>query len=713
MSGFYRNNVDRRTFLKNSTAVTALSALGSWVGIVEGLAGSTAGKRTVSEIENIWIPMPDGTLLAARAWIPVDAETSPVPAIVEYTPYRKRDGTRIQDEATHPYLASHGYACFRVDVRGNGDSEGIPGDEYARQEQEDGVALIDWLARQPWCTGKVGAFGISWGGISALQLAARKPPALKAIITHCSTDDRYTDDAHYIGGCMVQDMFAWGSIWATQVLAPPDPAIVGERWLDMWKARLERMEFFLGDWLENPHRKDFWKHGSISQDYSAIECAVFTVGGWVDAYSSTIPRMLARLDCPRKGLIGPWSHAYPHVASPGPAIDWLSEALRWWDYWLKDKATGIMEEPMYRVWMQHDVARLGQAEVPGRWVAEDAWPSGRTRVSTHYLNTAGLSATPDAQTEILRTASPQTVGRSAPNWLPFDLTTELPDDQRIDDGRSLTFDSAALDQDLEILGAPVVQLDFSVDRPVAFVAIRLNEVEATGRSKRVTYHVRNLTHRNSHENPEELTPGERYQVRIPLHDCAHRFQAGNRIRVSISTTYWPLIWPSPEPVELVLHTGTSLVELPVRTPRHEDAALPAFGPPFVPQMSATTMVEHPAGLVGPAAGKKLVWNIASQTLTATNEGASGLLRIGDTGTEMASEWREKTHISEEDPTSATLESFRANVYRRAEWDTRQETTLKFHLTRDYFHLSGEVRALHNGEQIFGRQWSKKIQRRLI
>src|SRR5258708_21025948 len=170
-----------------------------------------SGPHKVRSIENIWIPMPDGTKLAARLWVPEDAERHPVPALLEYIPYRKRDATRLRDEALHPYLAGHGYACARVDIRGSGDSEGLPQDEYVKQEQDDGLEIIAWLASQSWCTGRVGMFGNSWSGFSALQVAAHRPPALKAIITHCSTDDRYSDGDHLMRGRLEETFFPLGS----------------------------------------------------------------------------------------------------------------------------------------------------------------------------------------------------------------------------------------------------------------------------------------------------------------------------------------------------------------------------------------------------------------------------------------------------------------------------------------------------------------------
>ena len=332
----------------------------------------------IREIENVWIPMADGCRIAARIWMPENAEAEPVPAILEYIPYRKRDFMRSRDEPIHRYFAMKGYAAIRVDIRGSGDSDGVLHDEYSEQELDDALQIIDWLTAQPWCSGAVGMTGISWGGFNALQVAALRPPALKAIITLCSTDDRYADDAHYMGGCLLNENMQWGSMLTLYSALPPDPKIVGEGWRDTWRQRLEALEPFPVRWMSHQWRDDYWKHGSVCEDYAAITCPVYAIGGWADGYSNAVPRLLANLPGPKKGLVGPWAHVFPHDGVPGPSIGFLQEAVRWWDHWLKDARTGIMDEPVYRIWMQDSVAPLPQyAERPGRWVAEEAWPSPR------------------------------------------------------------------------------------------------------------------------------------------------------------------------------------------------------------------------------------------------------------------------------------------------------------------------------------------------
>ena len=232
-------------------------------------------------------------------------------------------------------------------------SSGELADEYLSRELEDACEVIDWISRQSWCSGAVGMMGKSWGGFNALQTAALRPPALKAIITVCSTDDRYADDIHYMGGALLNDNLWWGTIMLAYQARPPDPALVGEGWRDEWLERLKSLPFFPALWLAHQRRDAYWRHGSVCEDFSAITCPVFAVGGWADAYTNAVPRLLEGLKVPRLGLIGPWAHVYPQDGMPGPAIGFLQEALRWWDHWLKGEDRGIMAEPMLRAFIEH------------------------------------------------------------------------------------------------------------------------------------------------------------------------------------------------------------------------------------------------------------------------------------------------------------------------------------------------------------------------
>jgi uncharacterized protein len=670
------------------------------------------GPHEVREIENTWIVMPDGVKLAARIWLPEGAERHPVPAILNYVPYFARLFTRPGDDARFPYYAGRGYACVRVDIRGSGDSQGLPMDEYVQQEQDDGVEIIRWIAAQHWCSGSVGMEGKSWSGFNSLQVAARRPPALKAIITHCSTDDRYADDAHYKGGCIVNDMIGWGTVFLTIQGQPSDPDITGrDRWRQDWLGRLNAVPFNLDRWFDHPNRDDFWKHGSVSEDYSQITCPVYAIGGWVDGYKNAVFRLLQGLKVPRKGLVGPWTHVFPHLGIPGPAIGYLDEALRWWDHWLKGEATGIMDEPMLRVWMQDKSATPGEPSVPGYWAAEDAWPSNRLGERTFYLAAdARLEEAAPGNAE-LRLDPVQTVGSASGAWCPSgagapqDLATELPSDQRMDDARSLTFDSEPLDQSFEMLGAGSLMLDVSVDQPVAFLAVRLNDVSVGGESSRVTYGILNLCHRDSDAEPTPLVPGQRYTVRVPLDHAARRFHAGNRLRVSISTTYWPLILPAPEPVRLTLFAGSSRLTLPARPPRAADSALKPFGPPFVPPVALKPVTSNP-GL------HRVEWDAGARRQTIRHEVGDATVLLTAVNTELIGKTTVRSEIGDYDPTG-TISTQYLIGWQRDRWKPRVTGSSKITTLKSDFVLWGELVAYDGDEKIFTRTWERKIPRRFV
>ena len=640
--------------------------------------------RAVRVIEHTLIPLKDGMTLAARIWLPEDAEQNPVPAILEYLPYRKRDGTYERDALTHPYLAAHGYAGVRVDIRGCGESTGLLFDEYAKQEQDDGIEVIAWLAAQPWCNGAVGMMGISWGGFNGLQIAARRPPALKAVVTICSTDDRYADDVHYMGGTLLTAGLDWAFFFFSSMCLPPDPLLVGDSWRPMWLDRLQNIPLFFDLWLQHQRRDAYWRHGSVCEDYEAIQCPVYAVGGWTDGYKNAIPRLLERLKVPRKGLIGPWAHAYPHFALPGPQIGFLQEMLRWWDYWLKGVDTGVMDEPMLRAWMTESVKPAPHHEtLPGRWVAESSWPSPRIRPRRLFLTDAGLrEASASLRTREL--CSPQTVGKCAGEWVPFGRGHDQASDQQEDDMRSLVFETLPLDTPIEILGAPVVTLDVASDRPIANLIVRLCDLHPTGESLRVSYGVLNLTHRDGHENPAMLEVGERYRVRIQLNDAGSVFPAGHQVRLVLSTAYWPMIWPSPEKATLLIFSGT--LDLPQRSPQGSDERLSPFPEP------ESAPPEKP---------------------TVFRRDGERVERIDRIGLELGTQGKSQYRVEEDDPLSAVAELRRTLVMSRDAWQIRVETQMRLACTGNVFLVQGGLRAWEGTSEVCCRNWDRSIPRDFI
>jgi uncharacterized protein len=668
----------------------------------------------VEHTEHVWIPMPDGIRLAARLWRPADADVRPVPAIVEYIPYRKRDLTRRRDSMVHPYLAGHGYACVRVDLRGSGDSEGILLDQYRQQEQDDGVAVIEWLARQPWCDGSVGMMGISWGGFNALQIAAARPGPLKAIVTVCSTDDLYRDNMHYMGGCLLSDNLSEATTMFSVNSCPPDPELVGERWRGMWIERLEDSGLWLDTWLTHQHRDAYWRHGSVREDYGAIRCPVLAVGGWADGYTNAVFRLLAHLEVPRLGLVGPWGHRYPHLGLPGPAIGFLQEALRGWDHWLKGTDTGVMREPMLRVWLQDSVPPFtSYAKRPGRWVGEPSWPSPNVVENRYALVGGGIEmdvapGPPDPRPpRPVSLQSPLSVGLFAGKWCSYSAAPDLPYDQREEDGGSLVYQSEPLSVPIAVLGAPELEVELDADQPVAMIAVRLSDVAPDDRATRITYGLLNLTHRHGHENPEPLVPGERYRVVVRLNHIGQVFPRGHRIRVSISTSYWPLVWPPPQPVRLCIHPQSSALWLPVRAPRDDDALI-AFAEPEATPAIAVSQLE-------PAQHNWLVHrDLARNESTLEVIKDEGVYRIEDIDLVVGDRtWDWYTCCDNDGFGSMRGETRTERSFARGPWQVRTTTRTVLTADQDYFYIQAELDGWERDRRVYSRNWASTIPRKLV
>jgi len=662
--------------------------------------------NSVIELENEIITTSAGHRLAARIWLPEDADTTPVPAILEFLPYRKRDGTAERDELTHPYYAAHGYACVRVDMRGSGDSTGILEGEYLQSEQDEALEVLEWIVSQPWCSGNTGMIGISWGGFNGLQVAALRPASLKAIVTIASTDDRYADDIHYMGGVMLKDNLTWGSTMFAFNSRPPDPALIGDQWRDEWMARLKANDPWIIEWLEHQSRDAFWQHGSVCDNYEDIECAVYAVGGWADGYSNAIPRLLSGLKSPCKGLIGPWAHKYPHFALPGPRIGFLQETLRWWDHWLKGVDNGIQNEPAYRAWMQQSVApKTHYTTRAGHWVAESQWPSANIGKTTMHLAESKLQDHP-ADNTTLHIQTPLTMGTRQGTWCGHGVNPDAPNDQREDDGCSVVFDTEPLEKDTHLWGAPQVHLTLSSDQPTAFVVARLNDVAPDGSSTRITYGVLNLTHRESHEHPSELIPGQSYTVTVQMNDIAQNIPAGHRIRLALSNTLWPLFWPSPKPVALTLSTSGSSLVLPTRESTKDDKNLA----PFPPAESATP--QQAEALVKGDYQRLIEKDEVTGETRVTVIDDSGMTRLPKIGWEHGSVSRQYFAITEGDPNSASIRTHWTTRSKRPDCglDTRTETHTTLTSTETEFRVQARIEAFEGEKLVYSNTWDKCVTR---
>ncbi|MGH9294596.1 MAG: CocE/NonD family hydrolase, partial [Acidimicrobiales bacterium] len=602
-------------------------------------------------------------------------------------------------------------ASVRVDMRGSGDADGILEDEYLPLEQQDGAEVVAWLASQSWCSGKVGIIGKSWGGFNGLQIATLRPPELGAVISVASTDDRYADDVHYMGGCVLAwTMLPWASTMLAYTALPPDPAVVGDAWRATWLDRMERTPPFIDSWLSHQLRDDFWRQGSVCEDFGAIVCPVYMVGGWTDAYRNAILRFLDVYEGPAKGLIGPWAHDYPEDGVPGPAIGFLQEAVRWWDHWLKGIDNGIMTEPKLRVYMpEARPPQPGYETFAGRWLGLDGWPA--KEVSARQLplgeagtlggaGTLGEAGTPGAELRIKGTG-PTAVDPG--QWGGHGGATEFPGDQRPEDAVSLCFDTAPLHEPMEILGVPSARLKVSSDRPLALVVVRLCDVWPDGRSTLITRGLRNLAHSPDDAAVEPLVPREHRVVEVRLNSIAYGIPEDHRLRLAVSPTYWPWAWPSPEPVTLGLITGQETVlELPVYGGGAEHSPPQYFG---VPERAPGPAHE----VLVAASSRATSRDVATGLVETTSYSAHGH-RLSDDGLEYEERETDIFRMTPGDPLSAEIVSEREGRVARGSWRTTVRTRSTMSSTETSFLVTNILDAFEGERRVFTKTWHAIVPR---
>jgi putative CocE/NonD family hydrolase len=703
--------LSRRDLLLGAAASTLPAALlqpGSGARAAAGTRQwSLPAKRSFKIVENEWITLKDGTRLAARLWIP-DAEAGTrSPVVLEYLPYRNHDVTRRINNATGQRLAQYGIGYARVDIRGSGNSDGVLVGEYTRQEQSDGVEVIAWLAAQPWCNGSVGMRGISWGGFNCVQIAALAPPQLKAIMPACFTDNQFTDDAHYYGAALSNPNYFWGVMFQSVMGAPPDPQIVGDHWREMWMKRLAGLPPILAEWTRHQRYDEHWKTGSVAVDYSRIKCAVYTVGGLNDHFINVNSRVMANLKVPRKCIIGPWAHNWPDAADPGPSLEWEAEEVRWWHHWLNGVETGIMDEPMFRVYLCDKTAiEVWPDDIPGQWVAEDAWPSPRIQPTTFFLNADGLSPA-SGEHKALSYRGDKITGTLRGEPDAFFFPTDLPQEQTPDDRLSLVFDSQPLTSDLDVVGNPVLKIRVSADVPVAKLAVRLTQVTPDGKSWASTMGMLNLTHRDSNEHPSALEPGRSYDVEVPLTFMSQRLKAGNRLRVALAENFWPLVWPSPRIATLTMTTGVSCLVLPVRPPKTTEDA---------PQMSVLRNQVRDRVLVNGRGGLEESRSGPDAQGWVKIEKSFGprAAEVPDIGTVVTRGWTPALlEMQTGAPESCKWMGGFTTSYQRPDWNTSIHGAFELTSTAENFHLKEFVQAKEGDKIVFERHWDHSIKRDLM
>jgi predicted acyl esterase len=522
-------------------------------------------------MEQAWIPMKDGVRLAATLYMPDGAKAQDkFPALLEYLPYRKDDGTAAGDYPKHSYFARRGYVSARVDIRGFGASEGVPPErEYSEQEQTDGEQVIAWLAHQSWSNGNVGMFGISWGGFTALQMAMRHAPGLKAIVAVHATGELFHDDVHYVDGMAHVDEFELNMDMAQGWTGAPDYSteekVLGPRFdTPPWSLL----------YLRHQHDGPFWR--DRVKPLSEITIPSFLIGGLQDGYRDNVTDMLMKSKAPIKAIVGPWNHSFPNDADFGPRVEWRDQAVRWFDHWLKGRDTGAENDPRLVMFMQHwRPPDPSLQTVPGEWRREDVWPPADAKDSTLFLQSNHTLADPAGTADVHRLKYVPTIGVEAGFWW-----GELLSDPRPVDAFSLVYDSAPLEGDVAILGRPHAFLQASTTATQADWFARLSDVAPDGTVTQITGAGINGAQRDSPREPRELEPGKVYPLDIEMHLTSWVFPKGHRIRVAVSNALWPMVLPTPYAMTTSLALGGnhgSRLVLPV-VPVNGKAA-PEFSPP--------------------------------------------------------------------------------------------------------------------------------------
>ncbi len=659
-------------------------------------------------VKNIIFTASDGVQLALDMHVPdgSDWQETPRPLLLEYIPYRKDDSASYSGQ--HHYFAQNGIIGARLDCRGTGSSRGATGDEYSEREQQDGAEAVEWLAQQAFSNGKVGMTGGSYGGFTSVQVAALAPKGLATIIPVYFTDDRYTDDCHYRGGAWrcYYDIGAYGASMIGMNAMPPYSEYSGEDWAEVWEQHLEENTPYIIEWLSHPTDGPYWRPGSIRGRYEHIKCPVFMIGGWRDGYPNPPLRTFTALEVPKRLLMGPWNHARPNVAVPGPRIDWLREVVRWCDHWLKGEDNGVMDEPAVQIYMQtYDEPLPTRTETSGYWRAEaDLEPVGCEKRS-YELCAEGLLAsetTSRGEEGYDEYQYRPTVGICGGLWsggVPFGLPT----DQRPDEVHSLTYSTEPLARDVEICGWPQVELYASSTAPVMAFVVRLCDVAPDGTSALVCSGVLNGTRRASLDHPQALEPGVVYALRIDLDATAWRFRKGHRIRLAVASADFPNLWPTPyrgtnriyrRPTEW---SRLSLPVWPLRVGTDEIAFAPGSAvDPYAlgPQEPVWQLIDD---MMGQRKGLKTQTRDMFQTGVAEVE-SERLLEI----------WASTVNPAD---VSAVGKHFRRIA--RRDGETRVDAVCSLCSTETAFHLTIQLSVEVNQLPHFQRRWTRTFRRDLL
>ncbi len=642
-------------------------------------------------IERTQFTMRDGIVLSATIFRPTARTLDErFPTVLELLPYRKDDSFYLRDYPLYAYFAARGILMVKVDLRGTGSSAGmLPEREYSDDELRDAEEVIAQLARRPESNGRVGMWGISWGGFNALQVAMRHPPALKAILALHAADDLFYDDIHYIDGVLHLDPYALQIDHENGL--PRSPAYV----LDSayFAERFDR-EPWLFTYLRNSVDGPWWRAGSLRFQYDRLTIPAYFIGGLLDGYRDTPLRALELAKGPVKVEIGPWGHDWPDNGEPGPGYEWRGRAVRWWRHWLMDEDTGLMDEPRLVVYLRHgDAPNARLARTSGEWRGVP-WPAG-TPPTTWFLGDRDRLTDSAGNPRALRIPHRADAGVAAGDWW-----GDPTGDQREDDAAARVFDSPPLAQPQALLGFPraVVRLRSANTR--GFWSVRLEDVAPDGKVALVTGALRNGAFRVDRLTPQPMQPGEWFTLDVPLHFTTWTFQTGHRVRLAIATSQFPMAWPSPEPRTSWVEAGQqSRLELPL-VPRRPGQAITL--PPSEPRQTRPD-----ARRLGPDRSDLPVYTVTRDVGTVTRRSGAEYT-LGNTRIRSAEQ--ETYRVRRDRPAAAAFVGKASHDIEQVDRHVHLSTTLEMESTSDSLHVRATRVLTENGKTVRSRTWTESLPR---
>ena len=511
--------------------------------------------------EDVPIPMRDGVDLAADLYIPTGA--GPFPTLLTITPYGKNATAR----SAAAYVGL-GYAVVAVDSRGLRSSHG-KWEPYIH-EAKDGFDVQSWVAKQPWCNGKIGMFGTSYPAYTQVAPAQYRNPNVVALVPVSAQSDNF-------GSVWSSDgmlHLAFSPVWAMQqeAIATKQPAATNIDWTKVvWTTPLKRIpeltgvrSQFLADVIAHETHDAFWQAMSIRDKYPEMDVPALHVTGWYDDLSAETQTNFIGMSTKSKTerarrwqrlIIGPWGHGVPRISDSGfvfgdvdfgkgVKIDFQNIQTRWFDHLLKGEQNGVDKEAPVKIFV------MGA----NTWRDEKEWPLARAKATPYYLHSAGfantrfgdgtLSTTPPASEPAdhyrydPRNPVPTYGGHGCCD---YSFAAMGPLDQRVNQSRSdvLVYSTPVLAEDVEVSGIPELTLDFATDVTDTDFFVTLSDVYPDGKAINVAEGQLRTRFRESLEKPTLLSPNKDYTATVKLWGTSNLFKKGHRIRLHITSSNFP------------------------------------------------------------------------------------------------------------------------------------------------------------------------------